>query len=176
MLSHSVVSDSLQPFRLSGNSKCHSSLEKSLGCSWAGQDESTHCRGMLNLELTQPMSHLRDAALDNVPGYDRCMMSVRGTQEGTVARSCLCNPMGCTPPGFPVHWIPQARVLEWVAIPFSRGSSRPGDGTRISCVSCPAGGFFSCWSRRWTRRAFDNSLHATEQLNGSWFFCCCCFF
>ena len=42
-----------------------------------------------------------------------------------VAQSCLilCYPMDCSPPGFSVHGILQARVLEWVAIPFSRGSS-----------------------------------------------------
>ena len=38
----------------------------------------------------------------------------------------LCNPMGCSPPGSSVHGILQARILEWVAISFSRGSSRPG--------------------------------------------------
>ena len=35
----------------------------------------------------------------------------------------LCDPMDCSPPGFSVHGILQARILEWVAIPFSRGSS-----------------------------------------------------
>ena len=35
----------------------------------------------------------------------------------------LCNPMNCNPPGFSIHGVLQARVLEWVAIPFSRGSS-----------------------------------------------------
>ena len=40
-----------------------------------------------------------------------------------VAQSCptLCNPMDCSLPGFSVHWILQARILEWIAIPFSRG-------------------------------------------------------
>ena len=44
---------------------------------------------------------------------------------GLVAKSCLtlCNPMDCSPPGSSVHGILQARILEWVAIPFSRGSS-----------------------------------------------------
>ena len=37
----------------------------------------------------------------------------------------LCDPMDCSLPGSSVHGIPQARMLEWVAIPFSRGSSRP---------------------------------------------------
>ena len=41
------------------------------------------------------------------------------------AQSCqtLCDPMDCSPPGSSVHWISQARILEWVAISFSRGSS-----------------------------------------------------
>ena len=45
-----------------------------------------------------------------------------------VAQSCLtlCSPMDCSPPGSSVQGILQARILEWVAIPFSRGSSCPG--------------------------------------------------
>ena len=44
-----------------------------------------------------------------------------------VAQSCLilCDPMDCSPPGSSVHGILHARTLEWVAIPFSRGSSQP---------------------------------------------------
>ena len=47
----------------------------------------------------------------------------------SVAQSCLtlCNPVDCSPPGFSVHGIFPARILEWVAVPFSRGSSRPRD-------------------------------------------------
>ena len=43
----------------------------------------------------------------------------------TVPQSCLalCDPRDCSPPGSSVHGIPRARTLEWVAIPFSRGSS-----------------------------------------------------
>ena len=46
-----------------------------------------------------------------------------------VAQSCptLCNPMDCSPPGSSVHGILQARRQEWVAISFSKGSSRPRD-------------------------------------------------
>ena len=43
--------------------------------------------------------------------------------------STLCNPMDFSPPGSSVHGILQARILEWIAIPFSRGSSRPRDRT-----------------------------------------------
>ena len=48
----------------------------------------------------------------------------------------LCDPVGCSPPGSSVHGIFQARILEWAAISISRGSSRPRDGTRVSCVCC----------------------------------------
>ena len=47
----------------------------------------------------------------------------------------LCNPMHCNPPVSSVHGIFQSRILEWVAISFSRGSSQPRDQTRVSCVS-----------------------------------------
>ena len=50
-----------------------------------------------------------------------------------VAQLCptLCNPMDCGPPGSSVHGIFQARILEWVAISFSRGSSQPRDQTLV---------------------------------------------
>ena len=41
----------------------------------------------------------------------------------------LCDAVDGSPPGFSVHGILQARILEWLAIPFSRGSFRPRDGT-----------------------------------------------
>ena len=50
-----------------------------------------------------------------------------------VAQSCstLCDPMDCSPPGIPVPEIFQARILEWVALPSSRESSRPRDQTWV---------------------------------------------
>ena len=48
----------------------------------------------------------------------------------------LCDPLGCSPPGFSAHRIFQARILEWVAVSFSRRSSQPRDQTRISYNSC----------------------------------------
>ena len=48
----------------------------------------------------------------------------------------LCNPMDCGPPGSSVCGILQARILEWVAISSSRGSSQLGDQTCIPYVSC----------------------------------------
>ena len=46
----------------------------------------------------------------------------------------LCDPMDCSPPGSSVHGIFQSRILEWVAISFSKGSSPPRDGIHISCI------------------------------------------
>ena len=67
-----------------------------------------------------------------------------------VAQSCttLYNLLDCSPPGSWVHGIFQARILEWVAISFSSGSSQSRDWTHISCVSWTAGGFFTHWAVR----------------------------
>ena len=70
------------------------------------------------------------------------------------AQSCaqlyltLCDPLDCSPPGFSVHGMLQTRILEWVAISFSRGSYRPRDRSQVSCT---AGRFFTNWA---TRKAF----------------------
>ena len=47
----------------------------------------------------------------------------------------LCNLMDHSPPGPSVHGILQARILEWVTIPFSRGSSQSRDQTQVSCIA-----------------------------------------
>ena len=62
-----------------------------------------------------------------------------------VARSCLtlCDPVDCSPPCSSIHGILHARILEWVAISFSRGSSRPRDRTQVSCI---AGRRFNLWA------------------------------
>ena len=53
-------------------------------------------------------------------------------------QSCptLCNPIICIPLVSSAHGVLQARILEWVAMPSSRGSSRPTDQTHVSYVSC----------------------------------------
>ena len=60
-------------------------------------------------------------------------------------QSCLtlCNPMDYSPPSSSVHGILQARILEWVAIPFSRGLSQPRDWNWVSWI---AGRFFTIWA------------------------------
>ena len=62
-------------------------------------------------------------------------------------QSCLtlCDPMDYSLPGFSVHVILQARILEWVAMPPSKRSSGPRNRTHVSCISYIAGGFFTHW-------------------------------
>ena len=64
-----------------------------------------------------------------------------------VAKSCptLCDPMDCSPSGSFVHRILQAKILEWVAIPFSRESSWPRDQTHVSCIGR---WILYCWATR----------------------------
>ena len=80
--------------------------------------------------------------LRKIPGTPRQIMVLREWVKVKVAQSCptLCNPMGYT-----VHGILHARMLEWVAVPFSRGSSQHRDRTQTSCT---AGRFFTSWATR----------------------------
>ena len=67
--------------------------------------------------------------------------------ESISPQSCLTlQPHGCSPPGSSVHRILQARILEWVAIPFFRGIFLT-QGLK-TCVSCIAGRFFTIWTTR----------------------------
>ena len=62
------------------------------------------------------------------------------------------DPMDWSPPGSSVHEILQARILEWVAIPFSSAFSRPKEWTWVSCT---AGRFFTVWASRETHGAYE---------------------
>jgi len=63
----------------------------------------------------------------------------------TQSRPTLCHLMDYSPPGSSVHGIIQASILEWVAMPSSRGSSQPKDPTQVSHI---AGEFFTVWATR----------------------------
>ena len=67
--------------------------------------------------------------------------------KNLVTQLCLtlCDPMDCSLPGSSVHGIFQARILEWIAISFSRGSSQPRDQTQVSHI---VGRFFTIWATR----------------------------
>ena len=84
---------------------------------------------------------------------------VRGVNV-TASWSCpaLGDPMDCSPPGSSVHGVLQARMLEWVAVPISRGSSQPRNWTQVSCI---AGGTFTIWvTREWeTAIIYTVSFH-----------------
>ena len=70
--------------------------------------------------------------------------------------------MDCSPPGSSVHEILLARILEWVAISFCRGSSWPRDWTRVSCI---AGGFFTPeWPVSLLKRILKNRDHKRDHL------------
>ena len=75
----------------------------------------------------------------------------------------LCNPMDYSPPGSSVHRIFQTRILEWIAISFSRGSSQPRDRTQVSRI---AGRFFTSWA---TGEALWNSEnYKMKPTSASW--------
>ena len=76
-----------------------------------------------------------------------------------VAQLCppLCNLMDCSLPGSSVHGFLQARRLEWVAIPFSRGSSQPRDGTRVFCTAGRLGSLGGSDSKESACNAGDTS-------------------
>ena len=76
-----------------------------------------------------------------------CYRAVSHCVGVLVAKSCLtlCDPMDCSLPGSSVHGILQKRILEWVAVPFSRGSSWPWDSTQVSWI---ADRFFTIWATK----------------------------
>ena len=90
--------------------------------------------------------------------YPHCL---KQPLHACVLKSCnqnqvrLCDPVDCSPPGSSVHGILQARRLEWVATPFSRGSSQPRDRTQVSCT---AGGFFTTCATRAAQNCFYPSV------------------
>ena len=81
----------------------------------------------------------------------------RATAVCLVTQSCptLCDPMDCGPPGASVLGILQARILEWVAMPSSRGSSQSRGWTQVSDI---AGRFFTTWATRETPEPLQKEL------------------
>ena len=80
-------------------------------------------------------------ALVNAPGSSGARMTLHSCPvcvQTKSLQSCLtlCRPIDYSPPGSSVHGILQARILEWVVMPRSNGSSWPRDQTRVSSVSC----------------------------------------
>ena len=91
------------------------------------------------------------------PFFSYSLSLLRHLPECYTAQSCptLCNHMDCSLPDSPIHGTFQARILEWVAISFSRGSSRPRDWTRVSCI---VGRCSTIWTTREVRKTFTWKL------------------
>ena len=90
------------------------------------------------------------------------LRSPGGIRWGEVAQSfpTLCDPMDCSLQAFSVHGILQARILEWITVSFSRGSSRPRDRTQVSRIG---GRCFNLWATReaqiyWVRNHCSSML------------------
>ena len=73
----------------------------------------------------------------------------------TQLRPTLCDPTGCSLPGSSVYGILQARILEWIVIPFSRGSFQSRNWAQVSCV---AGRFFTVWATGKIRKTIDLTI------------------
>ena len=97
--------------------------------------------------------------------FKHCIISYFFNVFCLVAQSCLtlCNPMDCRLPGFSAHGILQARIMEWVAISFSR-ASQPRGWTQVCCVSCI--GRWILYHKRHLESPFAYDLLLIQQ------FCC----
>ena len=82
----------------------------------------------------------------------------------------LESPMDCSLPGSSIYGIFQARVLEWAAISFSRGSSQPRNRTRVSCI---VGRRFTVWPTKWNKQVtkwqifYDSTYRGTKEQSDS---------
>ena len=105
-----------------------------------GRKAMTNLKSILkSKDITLPTKvHLVKAMVFPIVMY-RC--------EGEVAQPCptLCDPVDCSLPGFSIHGILQARILEWVTISFSRGYSQPRGRTQVSHIG---GRCFNLWATR----------------------------
>ena len=135
--SHSVVSDSLQPHGLYSpwNSPGQTtgvdshSLLQGIFPTQGSNPYLPHCRQILYWLSHQEYFGLFCFWLLDVMHEHVCVK---------LLQSCLtlCHSIDCNPPGSFVHGILQARMLEWVAMPSSRGSSRPRNQTHVSYIYC----------------------------------------
>ena len=105
--------------------------------------------GVTESDMAEQLMHHWKVYVSERYGSDLFQLNSLGESksESEVAQWCptLCDPMDCSLPGSSLHGILQARVLEWVAISFSRGSSWPRDQTRVSRIP---GRCFNLWATR----------------------------
>ena len=127
-------------WKLNYRGRRHFPVEETFALGWAGRGQR------VTITYIKPGA---ETARYPAPGYPiqaqrqrqkgsrkerKLKTSLQGESESEVTQSCptLCDPVDCSSS---THGILQARVLEWAAIAFSRGSSRPRDRTRVSCFA-----------------------------------------
>ena len=101
-------------------------------CGWMALSSSFYLTDKMKTSNTNDRKKM--VLKKSFPSYCVCVCVL-------VAQSCpaLCNPTDCSPPSSSVHGIQQTRILEWVAILFSRASSQPKDWTWVSFIAEPSG-------------------------------------
>ena len=109
--------------------------------------------GIWKIFNSPPVIFIKLSPLCSLETLRICSLHVSVWSESSQSCPNLCDPMDYT-----VHRILQARILEWVAFPFSRGSSQPRDGTQVSRI---AGGFFTSWATKEAHSSHDD-LHTLE--------------
>ena len=140
------------------------------GCNWSSKSEGggvCDCASLANFQM-------RLSILVWVPRsqYLLCFGMSCMCAKALQLYLTLCNPMDCSPPGSFIHRILQARILEWVAISFSRGSSWPRNRTRVSHTG---GRRFNLWATREAhiphiilKFKWDNEINWLPQCYNAW--------
>ena len=103
-----------------------------------------HWKGSFKRQLLVEIGH------NEKPGRFTCMstLPIFPSCNGMHTQLCLtlCDPLDCSPPASSVHRIFQARILEWVVISYSKGSSQPSNQSCISSISCTGRWILYHWS------------------------------
>ena len=122
-----------------------------VGHDWATEQQS----GVSSFHFLRNFHIIFHSGCNNLHSHQQC---TKVKVKVLVTQSCptLCEPVNCSPPGSSVYGILQARILEWVAMPFSRRSSQPRDQTWVFCT---ASRFFTLWATRATPRLIHWSLN-----------------
>ena len=146
-------------WRPSTNSAIHMQTYSALSGSPGARQSSAHSFSLCSLSITSRSQVFEAWILSLTPKslhfHSRVSECTSLLCTCSVAQLCPtpCNPIDCSLLGSSVPGILQARILECVVI--SPSSSRPRDRSRVSCVSCVAGGFFHCWA---TGKPLSSSL------------------
>ena len=109
---------------------------------------------LLTYTVTDFLIYLGEKYIIRLLNLIFCCLKITSFKVKVKSLSRLCDPKVCSLPGFSVHRILQARVLEWVAISFSRGSSWCRNQTQVSHIACRR---FTLWATR-VKSIFNYSI------------------